>query len=181
MREIQGLKWVRVLDGRPEGLPESRPRGAKAKGVAFESAVAQAEGFVRARHGIWLEYADANGGGFAQPDFVFVQDGGLIVAEVKLTWRVEAYRQLRGLYWPLLRLLAGVPIGGIVVCRGLTQETPKGHVVDDLTTALALARSEPGVVPVLHLPFVGESRRSSRRGRSPSAKHPAWWAQGEAN
>jgi len=181
MREIQGLKWVRVLDGRPAGLPQGRPRGAKARGVAFEKAVAESEGFGHARHGMWLGYEDVNGIGFAQPDFVFAggSDGtsALVVAEVKLTWTTQAYRQLRRLYWPLLQLLVGAPIGGIVVCQGLTRESPKGHVVGSIAEALCIARSEPGVIPVLHLPLVKKEGVSAKSTR---ASVPSWWRKGEA-
>ena len=151
MREVKGLRWARVVD-RPRCVPVGRPRGAKLRGVKFERALAVMWPF--ASHGVWFEFEDAAGHGYAQADFVWPQSGGWIVGEAKLTWRREAYVQLRRLYWPLVEAVWGGAPRGLVVCRNVTRETPQVEVVGSLPEALDRALGGR-MIPTLHLPLVG--------------------------
>ena len=83
-REIQDLRFVKVLRERPSCIPKGRPRGAKAAGVRYEEALAASSAFAEASHGVWLEFGDARGHGFAQVDFVFATDEAIVVAEAKV-------------------------------------------------------------------------------------------------
>ena len=148
-REISSLRWVRRLDEKPHCIPAGRPRGAKRLGVKFEDHAALA--LPGAERGVWFEFEDSAGHGFAQADFVWQGRGYAVVGEAKLTWRASAYVQLRRLYFPLVQLLLGCPVGGIVVCKNLTRETPRAEVTSDLPLALAATRG--GIIPVLHLPL----------------------------
>ena len=152
-REVQGVRWVKVLAGRPGCIPQGRPRGAQGRGVKFEGAVAAIG--PEAAHGVWFEYEDAAGHGYAQVDFLWRHAGGAVIGEAKLTWRREAYVQLRRLYFPLLRvLLPGMGVGGVVICKNVTRDTPRDEVVGSLASALDRA-SKGSMIPVLHLPLVG--------------------------
>ena len=162
MREIMGLKWVQVLVGRPECIPKGRPRGAKREGVKFEDEVS-ASAAIDADHGVWFEFDDAGGHGFAQVDFLWHLAGAVVVGEAKLTWRPEAYVQLRRLYFPLVAAALGAKVGGVVICKNLTRATPKEEVVWEVGEALWVA-AEGRAVPTLHLPLVGAGR-SPTRGR----------------
>ena len=59
MREVVGLRWVRRLEERPGCIPKGRPRGAKARGVRFEGAVAEVfpEAEVGALHSLPPSYS----------------------------------------------------------------------------------------------------------------------------
>jgi len=150
MREVEGVKWVRERAEKPGCIPQGRPKGVRREGVRYENALARV---LAASHGMWLEYEDAKGHGYAQVDFVWVRGGAVVAGEAKLTWRPGAYMQLRRLYFPLLRWLYNSPVGGIVVCKNVTRETPRAEVTQDLEEALERARR--GTIPVLHWPLAG--------------------------
>ena len=177
-RHIEGLLWAKALRERPACIPVGRPRGAKAAGVRFESALASGP-LVAAQRGVWIEFADANGHGYAQADFVTEGPFGPVVLEAKLTWTPAAYAQLRGLYLPLLRAIYRRSVGAVVVCANLTRETPRAEVAPSLPEALA--RSVRGEIPVLHAGLVSMARtlrgapslpRTAQRG------FPKWWGRG---
>lgn len=75
--------------------------------------------------GQWLQFVDANGGGFAQPDLFIRDPFGLWIVEFKLTWRPDAFSQLTELYSPLLgEIFLSIPQTLVVVCKNLTQGAP---------------------------------------------------------
>jgi hypothetical protein len=148
MRKVSEVRWVREV-GRPGCVPVGRPRGAKAAGVRYERALALA--MPQVSHGVWLEFEDALGHGYAQVDFLWRGEGGVVVGEAKLTWRREAYVQVRKLYFPLLKWLFG-SVGGILICKNVTRETPREEITNELHKALLRSRDE-GVIPVLHWPL----------------------------
>ena len=178
-RQVRDLQWVRALPGRPSCIPESRPRGAKRDGVTYESALAGLPEFAAAQHGLWLEFCDASGHGYAQVDFALDLGGFVVVAEAKLTWRTQAYTQLRGLYLPLMRALTHNPVGGIVVCRNVTRATPRSEVTQDLAEAIGLVRRDPTRVPVVHL-RAGADEAPRRPVKAPKPPLPKWWNKGTA-
>jgi len=175
MREVRGLKWARVLSAKPGCIPQGHPRGAKARGVKYEGALAKLPGFCETPHGVWVEFDDANGHGYAQVDFVF-KGSVPIAVEAKLTWTLMAYIQLRRLYIPLLRYLWSAPVGGIVVCQNLTRETPKVDVVGNLAEAMRRVYVDPTCIPVLHLPILTKESHHATRAKSGL---PTWWRKGE--
>jgi len=181
-REVQSLRHVRILRSRPDCIPQGRPRGTKAAGVRYEEALAKSPAFAAASHGVWLEFDDAKGHGFAQVDFLFpTEDLPLaipIVAEAKLTWTPAAYVQLRKLYFPLLQKLWGCQIGGIVVCQNLTRETPGADVVGSLAEAMQRVDYNPLRIPILHLPLLLKEPRYVAR---PKSGLPSWWRKGQTS
>ena len=175
-REVQGLRFVKLLSERPSCIPHGRPRGAKAHGVKYEEALAKLPQFALASHGVWLEFDDARGHGFAQADFVFSREGAFVIAEAKLTWTPAAYVQLRKLYFPLFSKFTAWPVGGIVVCQNLTRETPKADVCGTLPEALAMVEFDPRRIPVLHLPILPKEPSHAPRTKSGL---PSWWRKGQ--
>lgn len=178
-RRVEGLLWARVLAQRPACIPVGRPRGIKREGVRYEETLASGT-FGSAKRGVWLEFADANGHGYAQCDFLVAEGvcGALVpvVAEAKLTWRREAYGQLRGLYLPLLRAALGRDVGALVVCANLTPETPRAAIAGSLSEALA--RCARGEVPVLRVAAGASGRSPSKPGLRLAVarpKVPKWW------
>jgi len=174
--EVQGLRYVRLLQERPSCIPQGRPRGAKAQGVKYEEALAKSPHFATASHGVWLEFSDARGHGYAQVDFLFTYLATIVAVEAKLTWTPAAYVQLRKLYFPLLEKFTSRPVGGIIVCQNLTRETPKADVTNDFFEALNIAQFEPGRIPVLHLPLLA---KEPRRVTRPKPRVPSWWRKGQ--
>ena len=175
-REVQGLTFVRVLRERPECIPHGRPRGAKAAGVRYEEALAASPSFATASHGVWLEFGDARGHGYAQVDFLFVADELIAVGEAKLTWTPAAYSQLRKLYFPLLQRYSPKPVGGFIVCHNLTRETPRNEVTCDLSEALRRVAFDPTKIPTLHVPLLLKEPRHA----APKLRLPSWWRKGQA-
>jgi len=173
-RQVRNLLWAKALRERPACIPIGRPRGARAAGVRFESALASGP-LVAAQRGLWIEFADANGHGYAQCDFVGESAAGPFVAEAKLTWTPAAYVQLRGLYLPLLRAIYHRSVGAVVVCANLTRETPRSEVAASLPEALA--RSARGEIPVLHAGLVSMARPPREAPSLPRTRVPKWWGR----
>ncbi len=172
MREIQGLRWVRLWeDTPPHAKARAKPRGAKAEGLRYERRVALL--LPQATWGQWMEYEDAHGRGFAQADFLVPEaaasGAGIAVAEVKLTWIPQAAEKLRKFYFPLLREVYGKRfIGGMVIVRNVTCNTPWGDVLWDVPKALKVIRERPDRIPVVHWGHTGDGK--ALRGRTGEAE-----------
>lgn len=153
VREVRGVEWVREYEGRPGCIPAPKAlQGAKREGMKFEEdLLAVLPGGTR--RGVWLEFRDVEGRGFAQVDFLIPAGGDhVVVGEAKLTWRVGAYLQLRRLYLPLLAKLYGKRVlGALILCKNLTWETPRREVAEDLVEALRWMRGRGGFIPVVHV------------------------------
>lgn len=76
-------------------------------------------GFEDVQCGVWLEFHDASGAGYAQPDFFLVGPHSTIVLESKLTETDAGYSQISLLYRPLLWRVFRRPVVGILVCKTL--------------------------------------------------------------
>lgn len=163
-RVIEGLRWAEARESGPWGSKGSRPRGAKALGVAYEKALAKA--LPDATRGAWWEFEDANGGGWCQTDLLLVGSGSVLVLEAKLSWVMQGHSQIELLYKPVLEMALGKPVLGVVVCKALRSGMPGSvTVVGDLPSALALARA--GRRPVLH--WIGSGPLlAAAVGRSPA-------------
>jgi hypothetical protein len=80
------------------------------------------EGFHDICAGHWIEFQDAGGVGFAQPDFYLVGPHSTLLFESKLTETEWGHQQIALLYRPLLRHIFRRPVVGILVCKTLIQQ-----------------------------------------------------------
>lgn len=68
--------------------------------------------------GSWIQFEDAGGPGWAQPDLIVVGAARALVVEAKLTHCLDARLQLQNLYLPLVRhLFPDHDYGILEVCR----------------------------------------------------------------
>ena len=161
-RVITGLQWARLCD-RPAGIPVTRPRGAKGRGLSYERALARA--MPRCQHGQWYEFRDANGIGHCQTDLVQHTQFMVAVFEAKYTWVPEGHLQISQLYRPVLEMVYGRPVVGVVVCKVLMPGMPRVVRVT-ATVADALAFAFGGAPCVLH--WLGKGSLGPSRGNSQS-------------
>ena len=143
-RVIVGLKWARRAPGRPPEIPKGRPRGRKAAGIRYEKDLQHALPMTVC--GQWWEFEDVNGHGWCQTDLIgaFGPEGPLVVLEAKLTWTMEAWAQLEGLYIPVVSKAEGRDCLGIQVCKNLKPG------VRNIWTDLGAALGAEGPRPVWH-------------------------------
>lgn len=130
---------------RPKSIPNSKPRGVKAKGLSFERAVARA--LPGAKHGLWFRFWDANGPGYCSPDFILQSSGMIFILECKLSNVQEARAQLEELYLPVVALATGLPTRGIVLVKSVWREDRPELITDSLSQACLLAQTS---IPTLH-------------------------------
>jgi hypothetical protein len=174
MRQIVGLRWVKGLAGRPGFIPESRPRGVKALGKRFEDAV---EGEIGGVRGQWFEFEDANGLGWCQTDFILRRGDLLVVLECKHTWTPDGFRQLHGLYLPVVERWSGREVLGIQVCKRLVPGD-LGLIFGELEDAVRWAKlSSPKGRVVWHC-VGGAHKRASGIGALPRPRPSAILAKG---
>ena len=152
-RVISNLHWARQG---PNPWPKSRSRGAKRQGLLYQTAVCQT---LRLKEGLWWEFEDDQGPGWCSPDGLAMAGGRLVVVEVKLTQTLEAFRQLRDLYAPVLTLAFGQKPLLVAMCKNRTPEPWPGPSVTTMKEAL-----EASGLPLLHLPWpkTGATRARSR-------------------
>src|ERR1700675_1625475 len=115
-RRVDGLVSCSLAQSSP--WPKVRLKGARAKGKAYERKVGklfrklmgeqtlQGELF----EGQWLAFYDANGRGYAQPDYYILAPAVVLLVEVKLKQNTDAHLQLDQLYRPLLERLYALPV-----------------------------------------------------------------------
>jgi len=130
VREVQAESLARVaFSDRTPHRPSRSQKPSIRAGLAYEKKFGD---FLQAAPrppdadllaGPWLEFHDALGPGFAQPDFLLISPRGIYIFECKLTQNTKAWIQLYRLYSPLMRkLLPGVPLKHVQVCRNLRPE-----------------------------------------------------------
>jgi hypothetical protein len=137
-RRIRGLISAAKLTTKPACIPTSRARGVKALGVRYEREVAKALPVAEA--GAWWEFRDRNGPGYCQTDLLVLGERFVLVLEAKYTYTVDAWRQLLGLYQPVVELALGLPVIPVQVCRVLTPNAR--NVTTGLAEAIELAKAE---------------------------------------
>lgn len=99
--------------------------GSRAQGKTYEKRVGE---FLRNRgysfrSGVWIDYEDDNGVGYAQIDHLLILPDRLCIVEAKLSQTCNAELQIRELYRPLLKLITGGGlIQGVQVCKNLYTE-----------------------------------------------------------
>lgn len=117
-----------------------RPKGSKGVGVKFESELAKKLGPC-ARHGQWFKFLDAEGVGYAQPDFLLFAPEALYVIECKLGNIPSGRAQLTELYFPILRLVYKLPTFGIVVARHVSEDPEPKLITHSLFDAMRASHS----------------------------------------
>ena len=93
-----------------------------------------AEGhFTSLEHNPWFTFSDIYGASACSPDFLlWLAEGRIIVAEVKLTWTPSAVAKLVELYLPVVGTALGVPTYPLVIVRNLTPDAPPAaHTITD--------------------------------------------------
>ena len=144
-RVIKGLLHARLLSSPPSFAKNSRIRGrAKKAGVQYEKAIQESlpGGWTR---GQWIEFMDAAGHGYCQLDFHHCCLDGVVVLESKLSWVPEGHSQLELLYRPVVEMIWGKPMIGLVVAKRLTPEC-KAAIAQTLPSAINAAKSSRKVV-----------------------------------
>lgn len=143
-RRVEGLIWA-LRGGPPRGLPVKRPRGAKAAGVRYEKALAQA--LPIGDHGVWWNFCDSRGPGWCQTDVLLRGASRELVLEAKYTYTEDAWEQLEGLYGPVVEKALGREVIGIQVCKRFLGTPPRGvSVAGTLAEAIGLANRRLRVV-----------------------------------
>ncbi len=126
VRRIRGLRWAELRSSGP--FTRQKPRGRAQKvGLAYEKKVGrrlkrllrdgELEGELRLNQ--WIQFADDNGKGWAQPDAYLLMNSRILLIECKLTQSDNATPQLLSLYLPLLRKVYNLPILCLQVCHTL--------------------------------------------------------------
>ena len=100
-----------------------------------------------AERGVWWEFADSNGPGLCQTDFILTTGQRVLVLECKHTWTPEGMQQLTALYLPVVALATGRPTLGIQICKHLVPWAGPSH--HTLAEAFAAARAS-GLPATLH-------------------------------
>src|SRR5882724_3735460 len=147
-RVIRGLIWARACD-RPSSIPQGRPRGAKRRGISYESALAAHLTF--AKHGQWFEFQDLNGRGYCQVDLLcetpeqdwittHPRNRLVDVLEVKYSWVPEAHSQIEQLYRPVVERALGATVLPIVVCKNIVGLPGGIEIADSYWRAHQLAK-----------------------------------------
>ena len=153
-RSVCGLVSARALDEKPACIPNGRPRGAKARGVSYEKAVAAALQSAFPKSGVcrgqWFEFHDANGRGYAQVDLLLyvMSLDRYVVGECKLTDIASARRKLTNFYLPIVQAAFGKVASGFVVTRHLTQLSDTRNVCDSFRATLGASLN--GGLPTWH-------------------------------
>lgn len=138
-RIIYRLSWARRLDEWPEAIPRPRPRGVKALGRRYESAIALQLGSEAIR-GQWWQFKDANGPGICQTDFVIFGEAWTAILESKHTWTAEGMEQLEQLYMPVVEMATNKKVLGVQVCKHLSPHC-SGPIYNTLESAVIAART----------------------------------------
>ena len=130
-RQISGEIRTVMLTKSGPFPPTRRAKGSHSKGLTYERkflkflerqlARGNISGKLFSHH--WLRFIDADGPGWAQPDFFIDQSDSVLIFETKLTQTDAAWEQLDGLYGPLLESLFRKPVRKVQVCKNLRVDT----------------------------------------------------------
>ena len=121
-RKIEGIIWSHpALEG-PFGIYKPKSR-AKLAGIRYENNLAKK--LQDWNHAQWWHFCDQNGEGWCQTDFWKDFGDWVGVIECKYTYTEEAWKQIFGLYKPVLEKWSRKEVFGVQVCKTLTRETPE--------------------------------------------------------
>jgi hypothetical protein len=146
-RTIVGLRWAHPLPSRPDCIPASRPRGAKAAGLRFERELAKA--LPSCLHGTWFEFEDKLGHGYCQADVIYTLGYNFAaVIEVKYTLVPGAHSKLLNLYVPIVSRALNIDCVGVVAVKNLDPRYRRGRIYTDLPSAAqaSVANSYPALL-----------------------------------
>src|SRR5215831_6183084 len=132
---------AKALTGRPDCIPMSKPKGAKAAGLRFERALHKA--LPGSLHGQWFEFEDQDGFGYCQTDLIFPLGGIYVVIEAKYTLVPGAHSKLSSLYIPVVSQAFGCEACGVVIVKNLDPRYRRGRIYTDIQAA-ALSSLESG-------------------------------------
>lgn len=112
--------------------PKIKLKGKRRSGIIYQTAVGRylirQMNLQRIRGELiqeqWLEFYDANGRGYAQPDHYIIMSGKIVLIECKLTATIKAYYQMTDLYRPLLRHIYDLPVTCVQICKVLRRDLP---------------------------------------------------------
>lgn len=163
-RQVDGLMLAWESAQRPAGIPVARVRGRDKKaGLVFERALG-GQLPKGARQGVWWGFRDQAGTGWCQTDWIVPGYQSVLVLECKLGQTWEAWKQLEGLYGPVVAKATGKSTLLVQVCKFLRPDraAPGEIMVGDLEEALRLAKTGRRVV--LHWSGLGPLVRPGTRG-----------------
>lgn len=129
------VEWAKTCS-RPQCIPVSRPRGAKAQGLRYERLLARA--WPQATHGQWWSYATGGCQKFCQTDLLLVGPKAALIVEVKLSWTPRARQSLDEVYIPVVSTALERPTFGFTATQHL-RKGMSGVVLSDLDEALEAA------------------------------------------
>lgn len=116
------IKSVKVLDEQPSFIQRKKPTGARANGIRYERKALDKLAILKPSGqwipSPWIEFTDAHGRRWCQPDAVFMGDTN-IVFEIKYKHCADAWFQLWRLYIPVLEHLYGKSFCGVEVVKWL--------------------------------------------------------------
>ena len=156
--QVQGLQtahWV-TDEGKKPWAGRTSLKGSKAEGKRLEKQIAVAlvnsglpDGLERQLYNPWIEFWDASGHHFAQPDFVLIGPADIVVLEVKLSQSPFAFDQLLYLYKPLLEhMYPGRRLFLIQVCK--IMKCRWDPICWSLRDAMSLCLDDEKNIPIIH-------------------------------
>lgn len=165
-RRISGLIWAHAC-ARPSCIPVGRPRGVKASGLRYETALqGQIPGSIR---GQWFQFCDRNGLGYCQTDLLMGWEGHACVLECKYSWTQEGHDQLEFLYLPVVREAVQRPVLGLQVCRRLVPAVAQAGVQVCSSLEEALHGSASGRRTAWH--WLAQGQQLGPSSRSATTRH----------
>jgi hypothetical protein len=112
-------------------VPKRRLKGSRAKGITYEHKVQRHLRDLAQELGVefhaqqWLQFSDADGLGFAQPDAFVVFEDEVLLFEAKLTQSDQAQGQCLELYVPLLENIYSRPCVACQVFKNIRYTVPE--------------------------------------------------------
>lgn len=168
-RPAVDVKWAKLLAKQPAFIKRKRSKGRFAVGVRYERQVreylallALGKPGVEFRESQWLEFEDQNGRRWCECDSLLIdrKQNLVIIYEVKYQHCMEAWWQLRELYYPVVQAaLPGFTIGLMEVVHWHDPQVhfPQGYDLTD--SPLRIPRSSKVAV------FIYNPRRSRQSSR----------------
>lgn len=110
-RPATDVKWAKLLPYQPPFIKRKRSRGKYLVGIRYERQVQEYLALLALSRNFeyiespWIEYEDANGKRWCQPDGLLVDARAVCIVEVKYQHTVDAWWQLVHLYQPVIKLI----------------------------------------------------------------------------
>lgn len=148
------ILWARPCP-KPEFIPNSRPKGARATGLRYERRFYDFMRPYGCIHAQWFEYEDQFGVHYCQPDILMPFTKYLMaVIEVKYTLVDKAYDQLYDLYKPVVEAAFNIPVGLVVVFRNFPPRKGERLALSRTIKEAAIQSQETGGIGLVQ--WVGQ-------------------------